>query len=79
MIEPEAGATASVELIVGESDCANAIRLTSDPRDVDFPAVFATTRVIAHDPGGEIGRGTHKRAIILKDRLAGAARRQKHD
>ena len=32
--------------------------------------------VIAHDPGGEIGRGTHKRAIISRERLlAGAARR----
>ena len=32
--------------------------------------------VIAHDPGGEIGRGTHKRAIISRERLlAGAAKR----
>ena len=32
--------------------------------------------VIAHDPGGEIGRGTHKRAIISRERLlSGAAKR----
>jgi predicted thioesterase len=32
--------------------------------------------VVAHDPGGEIGRGTHKRAIATLDRLlAGAAKR----
>jgi fluoroacetyl-CoA thioesterase len=32
--------------------------------------------VIAHDPAGEIGRGTHQRAIISRERLlAGAARR----
>ena len=32
--------------------------------------------VVAHDPGGEIGRGTHKRAIISRERLlSGAARR----
>ena len=32
--------------------------------------------VVAHDPGGEIGRGTHKRAIISRERLlAGAAKR----
>ena len=32
--------------------------------------------VVAHDPGGEIGRGTHKRAIISRERLlAGAAQR----
>jgi fluoroacetyl-CoA thioesterase len=131
---PEVGATATVDLVVKESDCASALRLSNDPRD-DFPAVFATTRmialmelagarllhpllqrgemsvgahvdvshiaatpigarvtatatyrgrdgklfvfdVIAHDPGGEIGRGTHKRAIVSRDRLiTGAARR----
>jgi fluoroacetyl-CoA thioesterase len=32
--------------------------------------------VIAHDPAGEIGRGTHKRAIISRERLlSGAAKR----
>jgi fluoroacetyl-CoA thioesterase len=32
--------------------------------------------VVAHDPGGEIGRGTHKRAIASTERLlAGAAKR----
>jgi fluoroacetyl-CoA thioesterase len=31
--------------------------------------------VVSHDPGGEIGRGTHKRAIISRERLlSGAAR-----
>jgi fluoroacetyl-CoA thioesterase len=29
--------------------------------------------VIAHDPAGEIGRGTHKRAIISRDRLESSA------
>jgi fluoroacetyl-CoA thioesterase len=135
MTEPEAGASATAELIVAEADCANALKLSDDPRD-DFPAVLATTRmialmelagarlmhpllqtgemsvgaqvdvshiaatpigakvtarasyrgrdgklfvfdVIAHDPGGEIGRGTHKRAIISRERLlAGSARRR---
>ena len=32
--------------------------------------------VIAHDPAGEIGHGTHKRAVISRERLlAGAAKR----
>lgn len=32
--------------------------------------------VAAHDPGGEIGRGVHKRAIISRERLlSGAAKR----
>jgi fluoroacetyl-CoA thioesterase len=34
--------------------------------------------VVAHDKGGEIGRGTHKRAIVSTDRLlAGAERRNR--
>jgi len=33
--------------------------------------------VVAHDPGGEIGRGVHKRAIVSAERLmAGAAKRK---
>jgi fluoroacetyl-CoA thioesterase len=132
---PEVGASATVDLIVRESDCASALQLTDDPRD-QYPKVFATTRmialmeyagahvlhpfvgagemsvgahvdvshvaatpigakvtatatyrgrddklfvfdVVAHDPGGVIGRGTHKRAIIVRDRLlAGAAKRR---
>jgi fluoroacetyl-CoA thioesterase len=131
---PEVGASATVDLVVREADCASALQLSDDPRD-NFPSVFATTRmialmelagarlmhpllhpgemsvgahvdvshiaatpidakvtatatyhgrdgklfvfdVIAHDPAGEIGRGTHKRAIISRDRLvSGAARR----
>jgi fluoroacetyl-CoA thioesterase len=134
-IEPEIGASATVNLVVRESDCASALKLSDDPRD-NFPAVFATTRmialmelagarllhpllqpgemsvgahvdvshiaatpigakvtasatyrgrdgklfvfdVIAHDPAGEIGRGTHKRAIVSRDRLtAGASKRR---
>jgi fluoroacetyl-CoA thioesterase len=134
-IEPEIGASATVNLVVRESDCASALKLSDDPRD-NFPAVFATTRmialmelagarllhpllqpgemsvgahvdvshtaatpigakvtasatyrgrdgklfvfdVVAHDPAGEIGRGTHKRAIVSRDRLiAGAAKRR---
>jgi fluoroacetyl-CoA thioesterase len=135
MTGPEIGASATVDLIVRESDCANVLNLSDDPRD-NFPAVFATTRMIAlmelagarllhsllqpdemsvgahvdvshtaatpigatvtataiyrgrdgklfvfdvaaHDPAGEIGRGTHKRAIVFRDRLlAGAAKRK---
>jgi fluoroacetyl-CoA thioesterase len=134
-IEPEIGSSATVDLVVRESDCASALRLSDDPRD-NFPAVFATTRmialmelagarllhpllqpgemsvgacvdvshtaatpigakvtasatyrgrdgklfvfaVVAYDPAGEIGRGTHKRAIVSRDRLiAGAAKRR---
>ena len=135
MIGLEIGASGTVDLVVGEADCANALNLSDDPRD-NFPAVFATTRmialmelagarllhpllqrgemsvgahvdvshtaatpigatvtatatyrgrdgklfvfeVVAHDPAGEIGSGTHKRAIVSRDRLlAGAAKRR---
>src|SRR4030081_1893878 len=44
--EPEIGASATVNLVVRESDCASALKLSDDPRD-NFPAVFATTRMIA--------------------------------
>src|SRR5207249_9796447 len=123
---PQRGASATVDLMVRESDCASVLK-GDDPRD-NFPAVFATTRmialmelagarllhpllqpgemsvgahvdvshtaatpigakvaatatyrrrdgklfvfdVVAHDPAGEIGRGTHKRAIVSRDRL----------
>jgi fluoroacetyl-CoA thioesterase len=134
MTGPEVGASATVDLVVREADCASALKLSNDPRD-NFPSVFATTRmialmelagarllhpllqpgemsvgahadvshiaatpigakvtatatyrardgklfvfdVIAHDPAGEIGRGTHKRAIISEDRLLGGAARR---
>jgi fluoroacetyl-CoA thioesterase len=88
MTEPQIGAIATADPIVTEADCANALRLSDDPRD-QFPAVFATTRMIAlmelagarllHPLllPGEIGRGTHKRAIVSKERLlAGAAKRK---
>src|SRR5712692_178885 len=119
MTGPEIGASATVDLVVRESDCANALSLSDDPHD-NFPAVFATTRlialmelagarllhpllqagemsvgatvtatatyrgrdgklfvfeVVAYDPAGEIGSGTHKRAIVSRERLlAGAAK-----
>ncbi len=135
MTGPEIGASATVDLVVRESDCANALSLSDDPHD-NFPAVFATTRmialmelagarllhpllqagemsvgahvdvshtaatpigatvtatatyrgrdgklfvfeVVAYDPAGEIGSGTHKRAIVSRERLlAGAAKRR---
>jgi fluoroacetyl-CoA thioesterase len=43
---PKVGVSATADLIVTEADCANALRLSDDPSD-QFPAVFATTRMIA--------------------------------
>jgi len=134
MIEPgpEAGASATCDIVVGASDLASAVGV--DARDV-FPPVLATARMVAlmeiaaarilnpylepgelsvgvtldvshsaatppgaavcaaatyrgrdgklflfdvavRDPGGEVGRGTHRRAVVSGERLvAGAARR----
>ena len=47
MTGPEIGASATVDLVVREPDCANALSLSDDPHD-NFPAVFATTRMIAN-------------------------------
>lgn len=41
--EPEAGATASAELVVSESDLASELRIGPPP----FPPVFATARMVA--------------------------------
>src|SRR5437879_10816453 len=46
MTGPEIGASATVDLVVREPDCANVLNLSDDPRE-NFPAVFATTRMIA--------------------------------
>jgi predicted thioesterase len=32
--------------------------------------------VVAHDAGGEVGRGTHRRAIVAAERLAAGAQRR---
>jgi len=134
MIEPgpEAGASATCDIVVGTSDLASAVGV--DSQDV-FPPVLATARMVAlmeiaaarvlnpylepgelsvgvtldvshsaatppraavsaaatyrgrdgrlflfdvavRDPAGEVGRGTHRRAVVSEQRLvAGAARR----
>ncbi len=131
MTEPAIGATASAELVVGETDLASALRLGDDA----FPPVLATSRLVAlmetaaarllvpylgpgelsvgvtvdvvhsaatprgarvtataryagregrlflfevtaRDGGGEVGRATHRRAVVSSERLvSGAVRR----
>jgi fluoroacetyl-CoA thioesterase len=46
MGEPEPNAIGTAELVVQQSDCASDLKLDNAP-DEDFPAVFATTRMIA--------------------------------
>ena len=46
MSEPEPNAIGTAELVVQQSDCASDLKLNNAP-DENFPAVFATTRMIA--------------------------------
>ncbi len=43
---PEPNATGTAQLVVQQSDCASDLKLDNAP-DENFPAVFATTRMIA--------------------------------
>lgn len=51
-------------------------KVTAEARFTGMDGKLYVFEVSARDPGGEIGRGLHKRAIISESRLAeGAARR----
>jgi len=50
--------------------------VTAEARFIAMEGKLFLFEVIARDPGGEIGRGTHKRAVVSSDRLIqGAGRR----
>lgn len=52
------------------------VQVRAEARFTGMEGKLYVFEVSASDPGGEIGRGTHKRAIIAEARLAeGAARR----
>jgi fluoroacetyl-CoA thioesterase len=54
------------------------IKVTATARYVGREGKLFVFEVVARDPGGEIGRGTHKRAVVSTERLlAGADRRNK--
>ena len=54
------------------------IKVTATARYLGREGKLFVFEVVAHDRGGEIGRGTHKRAIIATDRLlAGAEQRNR--
>jgi fluoroacetyl-CoA thioesterase len=54
------------------------IKVTANARYLGRDGKLFVFEVAAHDRGGEIGRGTHRRAIILTERLlAGAERRNR--
>ena len=54
------------------------IKVTATARYLGREGKLFVFEVVAHDRGGEIGRGTHKRAIISTERLlSGADRRNR--
>ncbi|HEX8097294.1 MAG TPA: hotdog domain-containing protein [Pyrinomonadaceae bacterium] len=54
------------------------VKVTATARYLGRERKLFVFEVIARDPGGEIGRGTHKRAVVSTERLlAGADRRNK--
>lgn len=54
------------------------VEVTATARYLGREGKLFVFEVVAHDPCGEIGKGTHKRAIISGERLvAGANRRNK--
>lgn len=54
------------------------IKVTATARYLGREGKLFVFEVVAHDRGGEIGRGTHKRAIVSTERLlAGADRRNR--
>jgi predicted thioesterase len=54
------------------------IKVTATARYLGREGKLFVFEVVAHDRGGEIGRGAHKRAVVSIERLlAGAERRNK--
>ncbi|HEX8650726.1 MAG TPA: hotdog domain-containing protein [Pyrinomonadaceae bacterium] len=54
------------------------IKVTATARYLGREGKLFVFEVVAHDRGGEIGKGTHKRAVVSNERLlAGAERRNR--
>ncbi|MDQ3918706.1 MAG: thioesterase [Acidobacteriota bacterium] len=55
------------------------VKVTATARYLGREGKLFVFEVVARDPGGEIGKGTHKRAVVSAERLlAGADRRNKN-
>jgi predicted thioesterase len=50
--------------------------VTAEARFTGMEGKLYVFEVAAHDAGGEIGRGTHRRAVVSADRLAAGASRR---
>ena len=69
----------SVGVIVDVSHTAatpEGVRVTATARYLGHDGKLFVFEVVARDNGGEIGRGTHKRAIIRSDRLLSGAQKR---
>ena len=69
-------AAAAIALWSSTMAQAQGVKVVATARYVGREKNLFVFEIVAHDPGGEIGRGSHKRAIISMSRLlSGAARR----
>lgn len=88
LMELAAARVLAPHLAEGERSVGVTVDVThsaATPEGVDVEAVaryrgregkLFTFEIVARDPGGEVGRAVHRRAIVSSDRLvAGAARR----
>lgn len=50
--------------------------VTAEAKFVGMEGKLFVFELTARDPGGEIGRGTHKRAVVLSERLLRGAQRR---
>ena len=52
------------------------VTVTAEAKLVGMEGKLFVFEVTARDPGGEIGRGTHKRAVVLSERLLRGAQKR---
>ena len=52
------------------------VTVTAEAKFVGMEGKLFAFELTARDPGGEIGRGTHKRAVVLSERLLRGAQRR---
>lgn len=70
-------ASVGVHLVISHTAATPVgVEVTTEARFTGMVGKLFEFEIVARDPGGEIGRGTHRRAIVSSSRLlAGALRR----
>lgn len=75
LAEGELSVGVSIDVGHGAATCLGA-EVKASARLVGREGRLYVFEVVAHDPGGEIGHGLHRRAIVATDRLLAGARRR---